>query len=343
MRILKLFFLFTISIIYSLFIVFPANSTTLAICARTPATCSELATVSNAAALTTVPAAGAIVPYTAGGALAFGGIGAYTAAQIQNIQNIALQKHLIDIAVKWKLVLNGVTQLNNIERRGNNIQECDWYIAYYPQQFAGATCEPMDGTTWNDLSQNQRNTAINNVDVQSEINNVVNAVASQNNNAYSAAASSSYQQGNISYQAGDIAAGDSYFNQGDSFNAVANIAANISGTTPPSSAPPRATPPPTPTPTGTPTSDPVAPPPAKLPPKDFKNSTNFLTYAVTSFSRKFPFDVVYGSPDASQGLPICPDFTLFYHKWTLCVLLPFYSTIRWITFLSLTVKFIMEL
>ena len=81
--------------------------------------------------------------------------------------------------------------------------------------------------------------------------------------------------------------------------------------------------------------------PKDLPEKKFTGSTNFLVYAVTAFSSKFPFDIVFGGTDAS--LPVCPLFTLFYYKWQLCFLMPLFLTIRWIVFISVTTKVILEL
>jgi len=82
-------------------------------------------------------------------------------------------------------------------------------------------------------------------------------------------------------------------------------------------------------------------PPVDLPKKDFKVSTNFLTYAVTGFASKFPFDVFFGGTDVAT--PACPSFSLFYYKWEMCFLMPLFLSIRWIVTISLSVKIFLEL
>lgn len=82
-------------------------------------------------------------------------------------------------------------------------------------------------------------------------------------------------------------------------------------------------------------------PPSKLPKKDFSNSTNFVSFFLDKMSNKFPLDIIYGATD-NVNAPLCPTFELFHYQWTLCFLLPLFTSIRWIVFLSLSTKFIME-
>lgn len=81
--------------------------------------------------------------------------------------------------------------------------------------------------------------------------------------------------------------------------------------------------------------------PSQLPSKAFSGSTNFVSYAVGAFASKFPFDLIYGATDAS--IPSCPSFSLFYYKWELCFLMPIFLTIRWIVFISISTKVVLEL
>lgn len=81
--------------------------------------------------------------------------------------------------------------------------------------------------------------------------------------------------------------------------------------------------------------------PSSLPSKSFSDSKNFVSYAVVAFSRKFPFDLIYGATDSAS--PLCPSFSLFYYKWELCFLMPIFLTIRWIVFISISTKAVLEL
>lgn len=81
-------------------------------------------------------------------------------------------------------------------------------------------------------------------------------------------------------------------------------------------------------------------PPVALPEKSFSGSVNFLVHALAVFSNKFPLDIVYGATDATA--PACPSFTLFFYRWQLCFILPFFTAIRWIVFISLSTKVILE-
>lgn len=81
-------------------------------------------------------------------------------------------------------------------------------------------------------------------------------------------------------------------------------------------------------------------PPSTLPEKSFAGSVNFVTFTLTAMSTKFPFDIVYGATNSQPFT--CPSFTLFFYQWQLCFLLPLFTSIRWIIFIGLSTKFIME-
>ena len=82
-------------------------------------------------------------------------------------------------------------------------------------------------------------------------------------------------------------------------------------------------------------------PPSVLPTKSYAGSVNFVTFALSAFSAKFPFDIIYGATDAV--IPSCPVFTLFFYKWTVCFIMPVFLCIRWVVFIGLATKVVLEL
>lgn len=240
-------------------------------------------------------------------------------------------------------------------------------------------CTLLNPKTWAQLTEAERASLMGTDAAKAAIQSLVAAKSNQALNDYNQIAQSASAAAIAAWLARDVTVADLQTKRANDAAAAAAAAASIAGSSGNTSAPdisaavasaaasankaksdyltanstanPTSTPTTAPTtanPTSTPTTAPTAPPleyptvpPSVLPSKSFSGSTNFLVYAVTAFSSKFPFDIVFGATTVS--LPPCPEFSLFYYKWQLCFLMPLFLTIRWITFISITTKVILEL
>ena len=367
-ELLKRFFLFFLGVTLSFIDASTVLSQSATGCASNPVCAVELGLIKNAAAAaisSPVPIGyipPAISTKIAAGAIA-GGAAVYTASQIGNIQQAALDLYIGTLySDRWYwLLLDGNRQNIHPSR-----QACLSWFQAYSYSFPGmtGTCVPdvANLPTWDALTPAQRDAALTDPAIAGLIGAAATSSANTNRDALTAAAIAGYTAAATAYQSGDIPLGDSRFADANSYRDTAATAAAIGGSTldpsVASSAAAAAAAAAAKNPTATPSASPSASASATPFADDLinksqakSNSTskpsnsfaftqvNFLTYAVSpsGFGNKFPFGMFAPLPASSQPMA-CPRITSWVATAELCFIRDIFTATKWIVWINFAIN-----
>ena len=343
------FFLGIIISFLSLTYPIPTYSQSIAACAGNPACAAELGLITTAAV--GVTAIAVVSPQLSNSFL--DKLTQYSQSNISGVQNVAESqqtiegwgfKNLVDTDIGlagtiWRGIIVGSKQQCQVE-----------YGRYFGNRPGLVECAGIGYLPWAQLGGATRNALLATDAARNAVAALVISTADAAAADYAAKAKSFSDAALAAYLSGDTALGDSLTEKSRQASLMARVSANISSSSASNSSADTANSdyeraknkvgvPPTTQPTTQPTTSPLDTPLTPARPV----TANFVVYAVSIFSTKFPFDFFYAPVVTDFGSTDCPSFVFFYYQFQFCFLVPLFNALRWIATISISLKMIYTL